>query len=342
MIGTGDEVERPVAAAEAAVAIEQLKQQRKKSSGSSLGVNVLTFVSVLVAFIAAMYAWNKDKPKEGGMFSGGPAPGLQAAGAGEPAGSAGGPAIVGTIDLAPSIADRASAEGTLFIVVRNAGMPVQGIPPVAVRRFNRPQFPLRFEISKAHVMVPSTPFEGPFDISVRLDRDGNAMTKDRGDLAMSTPAKAVTLGGPALSLILDHVTGENAAPTQVPEDKGELAAAGGRISGEIAVAESLGGSIAASGAIFIVLRNAGMPPVGPPVAVRRYPTGTFPLAFDLGAENVMMQGMPFAGPFDIYVRWDGDGNAMTKNQGDLEMSEPVKSVKVGTSGVRIVLDTRRP
>ena len=50
--------------------------------------------------------------------------------------------------------------------------------------------------------------------------------------------------------------------------------------------------------------------------------------------------MPFTGPFDIHVRLDQDGNAMTKTAGDLTVSKPVTGVKPGDTSVEVILDKR--
>ena len=62
-------------------------------------------------------------------------------------------------------------------------------PPLAVRRFASPRFPLEFEIGQANVMIPSMRFEGAIKLTARLDSDGNAMTRLPGDLsgAVATP-----------------------------------------------------------------------------------------------------------------------------------------------------------
>ena len=53
-------------------------------------------------------------------------------------------------------------------------------------------------------MLPNMPFTGPFDVYVRLDRDGNAMTKDPGDLTSSAPATGVAPGTRGMTVVLDR------------------------------------------------------------------------------------------------------------------------------------------
>ncbi|MCK6550972.1 hypothetical protein L6R52_34360, partial [Myxococcota bacterium] len=92
--------------------------------------------------------------------------------------------------------------------------------------------------------------------------------------------------------------------------------------------------------LFVTVRVQGMPDRGPPVAVRRITGASFPQDFVVGPGDVMMQGLPFDGPFDIYVRLDGDGNAMTKEPGDLVNGQPKSGVMPGATDVEIVLDKR--
>lgn len=89
------------------------------------------------------------------------------------------------------------------------------------------------------------------------------------------------------------------------------------------------------GTLFITLRPAGSPPVGPPLAVQRLEGPKLPATFRVGPENVMLQGMPFSGPFDVYARLDGDGNAMTKDPTDLE-APPQRGVAAGASLVLVL------
>ena len=93
------------------------------------------------------------------------------------AGSARGATISGEVRLASG---DAPAGATLFIIARKSG--VTGGPPLAVQRVPAPSFPFAFELSQANVMIPSLRFDGEMDVTARLDRDGNAMTRDPADL----------------------------------------------------------------------------------------------------------------------------------------------------------------
>lgn len=171
---------------------------------SNLGGNVLLFVAILALLLVVIYVMNKDAPKEFNPFEGGPPPAAVDPSPSAPATASltaeGGAPISGTIRLPARWAERAS--GTIFVVVRMAGTPDRG-PPLAVKRIRNPSFPQAFTVGPADIMLPNMPFRGPFDVYVRLDRDGNAMSKEPGDLASSTPAIGIDPGTTGLIVELD-------------------------------------------------------------------------------------------------------------------------------------------
>ncbi len=107
-----------------------------------------------------------------------------------------GAAVRGNVNLADAKGGRT---GTLFIIARRQG--AVGGPPLAVLRVPDPRFPLAFEIGPDQVMIPSMRFEGPIALTARLDFDGDAMTRDEGDLQTRTP-EAVVPGSVGVELLL--------------------------------------------------------------------------------------------------------------------------------------------
>jgi hypothetical protein len=191
------------------LAAEKAKLPPPKKPSSNMTTNVVLFVALILGLGTVIYAMNKDKPKEVSPFSGGPPPGMSQRmnqeAAPPPAAAAAdavpsGDPVEGQITVDASLGDPGS--GTIFIVVRNQGMPNQG-PPLAVKRIADPKFPASFQISASDMMMPGIPFVGPFDIYARLDRDGNAMTKDPGDLVNSAPAAGVKAGSKDVQISLD-------------------------------------------------------------------------------------------------------------------------------------------
>jgi cytochrome c-type biogenesis protein CcmH len=111
----------------------------------------------------------------------------------------------------------------------------------------------------------------------------------------------------------------------------------GTISGKIALDVKVKASLDPNAALFIIARPASGA-AGPPLAVKKIEKPTFPLAYSLGQENVMMQGTPFAGKINLTARLDKDGNAMTRETGNLIGEYRKNPVDVGSQNVDIVLD----
>ena len=70
---------------------------------------------------------------------------------------------------------------------------------------------------------------------------------------------------------------------------------------------------------------------------RRIPDPGFPLDFEIGPDDRMIAALPFAGPFQLTARVDADGNAMTRNPGDLQ-GEAEGSFAPGAQDIEIVID----
>ena len=325
-------------------ALADASKKRRVSQGAGLGTNIFFFVAVLIAFIVGMYAWNKDKAKEASMFSGAPATPMPQSADTQAAPVDPSKSFTGKVRIDSKIANEIDTRGVLYIIVRNANMPNQG-PPLAVKKISQPSFPLEFSISGADVMMKGMPFLGPFDVYVRLDRDGNAMTKGPEDLVPQGPKKNVVVGDRSVDIALARrlkdpaiaqKTGDLSSPkTNTPGNENS-------VQGTIKIDKAHSkGSDWARGTVYLIVRPTGMPPVGPPLAVRKYDSPVFPLSFRIGPEHVMMKQMPFTGPFDIYVRWDQDGNAMSKQAGDFSSKEPARNVSKGTNTVKLVLNERR-
>jgi hypothetical protein len=86
--------------------------------------------------------------------------------------------LAGSIRITPELAERVPQGAVLFLIARTGG----GGPPTAVRRISDPSFPLDFEIGPDDRMIDALPFTGPFQLTARIDADGNAMSRNPGDL----------------------------------------------------------------------------------------------------------------------------------------------------------------
>lgn len=157
------------------------------------------------------------------------------------------------------------------------------------------------------------------------------------DLARIFPeggeSPGTSLSSPPASATLPSVRPGQLADAQ-PGADGTAAA----IHGSIELAPELAREGPRGATLFVIARPAGVTR-GPPLAVRRFASPTLPLDFQIGPQHAMVQGIPFAGEIQLTVRLDGDGDAMTRQPGDLSGSAEV-AVAPGTRGVRIVLDQR--
>lgn len=82
----------------------------------------------------------------------------------------------------------------------------------------------------------------------------------------------------------------------------------------------------------------GAAQAGPPLAAVRVQPSADGVEYKIGPGDVMMGG-PFNQPVTLSVRWDQDGNAMTKQPGDLVGSSS-GPIKPGTTGADIVLNQK--
>lgn len=112
----------------------------------------------------------------------------------------GGPPLRGTIRISDELAGRIPSRAVLFLIARtgNAG------PPTAVRRIAAPRFPLEFTIGPDDRMIAAMPFEGPFQLTARVDVDGDATTRNPGDL-QGEAAGAFAPGDTDIEIVIDEV-----------------------------------------------------------------------------------------------------------------------------------------
>jgi len=145
------------------------------------------------------------------------------------------------------------------------------------------------------------------------------------DLAKIFPAGAERTVTPPSQAAPTPTGGRGAAP---------VSESGAAIEGRIELAPGLAERIPPGSVLFVVARSANP---GPPLAVKRIVSPSFPFEFRIGPEDRMMQNMPFVGPIEISARVDRDGNAMTRDPGDLE-SDPATGIQPGATGLVIAID----
>jgi len=256
--------------------------------------------------------------------------------------------IEGTIELAPELAGSVPPNGVLFLMAHGEA----GGPLVAAQRIAAQRFPIAFSIGSADHMMAAGSFSGPLRISVRIDTDGDAATRDPGDLLGSSVQSHQPGDRGVVVLISEVQNGEPAAAaprTATTEatagaiEMGRAAGAppvaateatSGAIEGTLELAPDLVGRVPPGAVLYVVARTAQG---GPPLAVVRVPNPSFPMRFSIGPDNRMNQSLPFAGELLITVRVDADGNAMTRNPGDLQGVSETPNVP-GDRGITLLID----
>ncbi len=98
--------------------------------------------------------------------------------------------------------------------------------------------------------------------------------------------------------------------------------------------------VAAGGAVFVIAKQADASgnPAGPPLAVQKL-TWKDDLPFELTEANAMVGGTQLAGDVIVTARYDQDGDALSKQPGDVTGQ---LRVKVPADGVKLVLDSVLP
>ncbi len=122
-----------------------------------------------------------------------PAAGVRGGAAGE------GAPIRGRVELAPALREAAPAGAVLFVIARREG----GGPPLAVKRIDAPRFPVDFELTPADRMIQALPWQGPLVLTARLDRDGNASSREPGDL-QGRAREPIAPGAEGVRVVLDQ------------------------------------------------------------------------------------------------------------------------------------------
>jgi hypothetical protein len=95
---------------------------------------------------------------------------------------------------------------------------------------------------------------------------------------------------------------------------------------------TLAGAAPSPNAVLFVIARASGQTAGPPAAVKRIASPTFPLNIDLSTADSMM-GQPLPATVRIEARLDSDGDAMTKNPSDPHAVQD----GVATNGTKVSL-----
>jgi tetratricopeptide (TPR) repeat protein len=117
------------------------------------------------------------------------------------------------------------------------------------------------------------------------------------------------------------------------EPQASAAASGRRVSGTVDLDPDLRSQVAGSGVLFVFVRESGFG-AGPPIAVKRLPASSFPVAFEIGEADAMMD-QAFPDALLVEARLDQDGDPTTRPPTDPKAR--VDDVKTGTTDLKLVL-----
>jgi cytochrome c-type biogenesis protein CcmH len=111
--------------------------------------------------------------------------------------------ISGKITIDPKLKANVDPNAALFIIARPGGG--AGGPPLAVKKIDKPVFPLTYSLSQENVMMQGTPFTGKINLTVRLDKDGNPVTRTPGDMTGDYKKNPVDVGTKNVDVVIDQV-----------------------------------------------------------------------------------------------------------------------------------------
>lgn len=112
-----------------------------------------------------------------------------------------GPAISGTITMAPELQKTMGTSDTLFVVAK----PQQaGLPPLAVLRIVGAKFPLEYRITQDDVLQPNAPFQGEVVVEALIRKSGMVGAPVAGDMEGAF-ARPVAIGASDVDIAIDKV-----------------------------------------------------------------------------------------------------------------------------------------
>ena len=138
---------------------------------------------------------------------GGPPP-TPAPAAGNPGEGAAGATITGRITLAPARKGDVTPNDVVYLAARRlSDNPQARGSLIAVKRFSASSFPIEFTLGAGGMMFKNGAFEGELTLSARVDKDGDPMSRRKGDV-FGTIQK-VKVGTAGVELALDQLQKED-------------------------------------------------------------------------------------------------------------------------------------
>ncbi len=109
--------------------------------------------------------------------------------------------VAGVLKLDPKLKDKVKAGEVIYLVARGPGAAGAPGPVVAVKRIEVGAFPIEFQLDSRDAMMVGTQMKAPLTLTARVDKDGDAMTKEPGDVTGTATVKG--LPAAKLTLLLD-------------------------------------------------------------------------------------------------------------------------------------------
>jgi cytochrome c-type biogenesis protein CcmH len=117
---------------------------------------------------------------------------------------------------------------------------------------------------------------------------------------------------------------------------GEPDRGGGSIAGQVRIAPNLADQVRPTDVLFVIVRRPSGPPR--PIAAKRFDQPTFPVTFEITADDVMVKGTELRGMVDVIARLDRDGQAGQPQPGDMEGRYEKNPTLPGGRDVDITID----
>lgn len=138
--------------------------------------------------------------KAAGLAPSGAAPPAAPAAPASPAPAAGA-TLSGRITLSPARKGDVTPSDVVYLVARRMpDSPGTRGSLVAVKRFTAASFPIEFTMSQADMMFKNGAFEGALTLSARVDKDGDPITRRKGDVFGTVDGVKVGSSGVEIAL----------------------------------------------------------------------------------------------------------------------------------------------
>jgi hypothetical protein len=118
-----------------------------------------------------------------------------------------GQTISGTIVLPRARRGDVTRGDTIFVAVRRSDGQPGPASLLAAQKLSAEDFPLPFTLSARDAMIPGVPFQGKVSITVRVDKDGDPLTRRKGDV--HGQADGVEVGAQNVVVSLDRLQADD-------------------------------------------------------------------------------------------------------------------------------------